>query len=103
MKRLLEGVDVSIMGKKFSVACPEDERDELTAAAKYLDQQMNSIQRSGKVIGLDRCAIMAALNISHELLNLRNDTGLSEEFESKLKLLQKKVSTALHEQKELKL
>ncbi|HEC13152.1 MAG TPA: cell division protein ZapA [Acidiferrobacteraceae bacterium] len=91
------------MGKKFSVACSEEERDELSAAAKYLDQKMNSIQRSGKVIGLDRCAIMAALNISHELLNLRDDTGLSEGFESKLKLLQEKVTTVLHEQKELKL
>ncbi len=103
MKYVQEGVDVSILGKQFSVACPEHERAALSAAATYLDTKMREIQRSGKVIGAERCAVMAALNIAHELLNLRQSMGISEDFEVKIRTLQKKIDVVLQEQKELEL
>jgi cell division protein ZapA len=65
------GVTISILGKELMVACPDDERESLAAAARYLDQRMREIQDSGKVIGTERCAVMAALNLSNELLQLR--------------------------------
>jgi cell division protein ZapA len=103
MKAIQEGATVSILGKQFSVACPDEERVALVAAAEYLDKKMRRIQDTGKVIGLERCAIMAALNISHELLDLRRNMGMPEDFENKLKSLQHKIDSALQEQTELEL
>jgi len=103
VKDLNAGVTVSILGKQFSVACPEDQRADLVAAAEYLDRKMSDIQRSGKAIGLERCAIMAALNISHELMELRRDAGSADGIEAKVRLLQERISTALGSQNELSL
>ena len=59
---------VSIAGKDYQVACPAGEEDSLREAAQYLHNLMESIRSSGRVVGLDRVAVMAALNISNELL-----------------------------------
>ncbi|MFT5111214.1 MAG: cell division protein ZapA [Parasphingorhabdus sp.] len=64
---------VNIMDRDFTVACRDEERPQLLAAAAYLDDMMRSIQHSGRVIGHERCAIMAALNISNELLHGEGD------------------------------
>jgi cell division protein ZapA len=61
-------LDVAIMGREFRVACPEDERESLLQAVTYLDRKMREIRDQGKVIGLERIAIMAALNITHDYL-----------------------------------
>ncbi len=61
-------ITVRILDKEYQVACPEDQQAELVVSAKYLDKQMRSIRDSGKVIGLERIAVIAALNISYELL-----------------------------------
>ncbi len=61
-------VTVNILDKEYQVACPPEQEAELVVSASYLDKQMRSIRESGKVIGLERIAVMAALNISHELL-----------------------------------
>ena len=61
-------VTVSILDKEYQVACPPEQEAELIVSASYLDKQMRSIRETGKVIGLERIAVMAALNISHELL-----------------------------------
>lgn len=65
-------VTVSILDKDYQVACPQEQQAELLLSAKHLDEQMRSIRANGKVIGLERIAVMAALNISHELLQARN-------------------------------
>lgn len=61
-------VSVTILDKSYQVACPEEQQADLVLSANYLDSQMRAIRDSGKVIGLERIAVMAALNISHELL-----------------------------------
>ncbi|QFU77503.1 cell division protein ZapA [Halioglobus maricola] len=61
-------VTVKILDKDYQVACPPEQEAELVVSAKYLDKQMRSIRETGKVIGLERIAVMAALNISYELL-----------------------------------
>jgi len=63
-------VKVSILDNDYQVACPAEQKGELLRSAHYLDQQMRAIRKSGKVIGLERIAVMAALNISHELLKV---------------------------------
>ena len=62
-------VTVHILDKDYCIACPADERNNLESAARYLDGKMREIRSSGKVIGADRVAVMAALNITHELLH----------------------------------
>jgi cell division protein ZapA len=62
-------VTVHILDKEYCIACPDDERDNLESAARYLDGKMREIRSSGKVIGSDRIAVMAGLNITHELLH----------------------------------
>ena len=95
MKESRDGVTVTILGKEFIVACPEDERAALVAAAGYLDKKMREIQTSGKVIGTERTAIMAALNIAHKLLELRERGGMSLDMSQKIKFLQSKIDAAL--------
>ncbi|GGK03353.1 cell division protein ZapA [Pseudomonas matsuisoli] len=62
-------VTVHILDKDYCISCPADERANLESAARYLDGKMREIRTSGKVIGADRVAVMAALNITHELLH----------------------------------
>ena len=62
-------VTVQILDKEYSIICPPEERSNLISAARYLDGKMREIRSSGKVIGADRIAVMAALNITHELLH----------------------------------
>ncbi len=62
-------VTVHILDKDYCIACPEQERANLESAARYLDGKMREIRSSGKVIGADRIAVMAALNITHDLLH----------------------------------
>lgn len=64
-------LDVAIMGREFRVACPENDREGLLQAVSYLDRKMREIRDAGKVIGLERIAIMAALNITHDYLAAR--------------------------------
>ncbi len=66
-----KAVDVDIMGREFRVTCPDEEREELLQAVTYLDKKMCEIRDTGKVVGSERIAIMAALNIAHELLATR--------------------------------
>lgn len=65
---------IHILDKEYRVACPPGEQDNLLRAARYLDNQMREV-RQANVIGLERIAIMAALNMSHELLEAREQLG----------------------------
>ncbi|HEY4139329.1 MAG TPA: cell division protein ZapA [Casimicrobiaceae bacterium] len=64
-------IDVTIFGRQYKVACNEDERAELAEAVAHLDKKMREIRDRGKVAGVDRIAVMAALNIMHDLLRER--------------------------------
>lgn len=89
-------VTVNILGKEFRVACPADEQSALLASANLLNTRMQEIRDSGKVIGADRIAIMAALNLTHELLQNRNQREtLSHSITSRIRLLQDKIDRAL--------
>lgn len=66
-------VSVSILDREFLIACTADERPGLIAAATYLDGKMREIRNAARSPGLDRVAVLAALNIAHELMNLRQN------------------------------
>ena len=63
-----KALQINVMGREFRIACPENEQKELLEAVDYLNRKMDEIRDHGKVIGVERIAIMAALNIAHELL-----------------------------------
>ena len=91
-----QAVSIRVMDKEYLVGCPEEERDELQASARYLDVKMREIRDSGKVIGADRIAVMAALNLAHELLTQdKQDSGKGEGYTQRLRKLQDKIESAL--------
>lgn len=95
-------LDVSIMGREFRVACPEGEEQALLDAVAYLDHKMNDIRDTGKIVGTERIAIMAALNITHELLSARLPGGFDiGEFKRRMGLMQAQVEQAMSEQDKL--
>lgn len=97
----VKGLDVSIMGREFRVACPEDEQEELLSAVSYLDRKMREIRDSGKVIGVERIAIMAALNIAHELLTTRSGGFDIGDFRRRIGAMQEQLDRALMDQEKL--
>jgi cell division protein ZapA len=98
----VKALDVSIMGREFRVACPEEEQKELLASVDYLDKKMRDIRDAGKVIGIERIAIMAALNIAHELLTTRVGGGADvSTIKNRISAMQAQLDKALSEQNEL--
>lgn len=72
-----ETVYVKILDKEYQVACPREERAALQESAELLDERMRAIKRSSAVIGLERIAVMAALNLGHELLQAKRQPNAS--------------------------
>jgi cell division protein ZapA len=68
-------VEVSLLGRTYRVACADGERESLMQAVAYLDGKMNEIRKAGKVMGAERIAVMAALNVAHELLSVKLGGG----------------------------
>ncbi len=91
-----ETVFVKILDKEYQVACPREERQALQESAHLLDERMKSIKNTGAVIGLERIAVMAALNLSHELLQARA-TGKADQQDhpAELHRLHDKLERAL--------
>ncbi len=97
-------ISVRILDKDYQVACPEDEIDALNASARLLDQQMRSIRDSGKVLGADRMAVMAALNLAHELVQSRGAEHYGErEVTKRLEAMHKRLDAALATHRQLSL
>lgn len=96
MSNPAEPVAVQILGKEYKVACPQGERSALIASASLLDRRMQEIRDSGRIIGGDRIAVMAALNITHEMLVTRNQReSLSQNLSARIRALQDKIDHAL--------
>ncbi len=97
-------VNVRILDKDYFVACPNDERSDLLDSAAFLNTRMKEIRDSGKVVGADRIAVMAALNIANELLRLRDrDHASQNEFGARVRQLREHVETALQKGQQLDL
>ncbi len=96
MTEMYAHVTIKILEKEYQVSCPADERASLVASAELLNQRMREIRDSGKVVGLDRIAVMAALNLANEMIGtqtqdeeLRNVVGL------RLKSMRERLDSAL--------
>jgi cell division protein ZapA len=92
----LSRVSVRILEKEYHVACPMEERAALLDSAEYLNRKMREIRDSGKVVGLDRIAVMAALNIVNELLQAKGrDEDVDSGLAARLKAMRERVESAL--------
>ncbi|MEO8019876.1 MAG: cell division protein ZapA [Pseudomonadota bacterium] len=97
-------VTVRILEKEYFVSCPQDERADLLDSAEYLNKKMREIRDTGKVVGADRIAVMAALNMANELLRLRRqDTELQGAVSGRVKNMRERVETALQRTRQLDL
>ncbi|MFT7222505.1 MAG: cell division protein ZapA [Cellvibrionaceae bacterium] len=86
-----ETLVVHILGKDYQVACPSNKRNDLLQAASELDRRMRAIRQSGNVIGVERIAIMAALNLANEVLR----SGASKEDRQRIESLNKRLDHVL--------
>ena len=91
----IKPVDVSIMGREFTVSCTDEERAGLLDAVNYLDKKMHDIRDAGKVIGVERIAIMAALNLSHELLNTKTGDVDIGDYKRRISAMQNQIDEAM--------
>ncbi len=87
----IKGVDVNIMGRDFTVSCTDEERPGLINAVNFLDKKMRDIRESGKVIGVERIAIMTALNLSHELLSSKSGNVDVGDFKRRITQMQDQI------------
>ena len=102
MSKEPKGLDVNIMGREFRVSCTDEERRELLKAVDFLNTKMRDIRDTGKVIGVERIAIMAALNITHEYLSTRMEGGFDVgEFKRRMLSMQATIDQAMNGQDEL--
>ncbi len=97
-------VTVRILEKEYFVACPPEEREDLVESATFLNARMREIRDSGKIVGLDRVAVMAALNIANELLKLRaRGQDAQAEVGQRLRIMRERVESALEKGQQLEL
>ena len=97
-------VSVRILEKDYQIACPAEERSNLLDSAEFLNSRMREIRDSGKVVGLDRIAVIAALNLANELIRFRKrDTTLETDVGGRLRILRERVESALEKGRQLEL
>lgn len=96
-----KSVDVQIMGREFTVSCTDEERQGLMDAVDYLDNKMREIRDAGKITGVERIAIMAALNLSHEVLNTKAGDIDIGDYKRRINVMQNQIDDVIAEQNKL--
>ena len=97
-------VSVRIMEQEYVVACPYDERSALLDAAEFLNVRMREIRDTGKVVGLERIAVMAALNLAHEFLKVKDrESKVDNGAGTRVRALRERVESVLGKSQQLDL
>jgi cell division protein ZapA len=97
-------VSVRILEKDYFIACPQEERSALLEAAEFLNSRMREIRDSGKLVGLDRIAVMVALNLANDFLKQKSrEVKLDGDVGMRVKALRERAETALAKGKQLEL
>ena len=92
-------LEIKILDRELRIACPEDERGELLDAVAFLDKRMREIRDAGKIASVERIALMAALNITHELLGMKVGRGIDlSDFKRRMDSMRTAIDQALAEQ-----
>ena len=97
-------ISVRLLDREYQVACPTEERADLLDSAEYLDAKMREVRDAGKVIGLDRIAVISALNLANELIKLRrHGSTLDGDVGARIRTLRERVEAALERGQQLEL
>ncbi len=96
-----KAISIRVLDKDYQVACPVDEEAALLDSARLLDERMREIRDARQMVGTDRVAVMAALNLAHDLLQLQASGGEGPGLETKLRGLQNKVEAAISRGRQL--
>jgi cell division protein ZapA len=97
-----KSIEVTVLGRSYTVACGDSEREALLQAVAYLDAKMAEIKKAGKVVGTERIAVTAALNIAHELLSMRLGEGFDVgEARRRIGDIEARLEAALAKQEKL--
>ena len=91
------GLNIKIMDKDYRVSCPPDQQASLKQSAEFLNGRLNTIKQKGSIIGTERIAIMAALNLAHELLGSYESVEEYDNINARMENIQKKIDIALRE------
>lgn len=104
VKKASVPVSVSILDKDYLISCPPQERDGLLRAASFLSERMRDVRDNGRLAGLDRIAVMAALHIAHELVQIK-DRGTQPENDAyeHVRRLSEKIEAAVIASRQLEL
>ncbi|MGQ0651658.1 MAG: cell division protein ZapA [Betaproteobacteria bacterium] len=94
-------VEVTLLGRTYRVACADGEREALMQAVAYLDAKMNEIRKAGKVMGAERIAVMAALNVAHELLSVKVGGFDMGQAKRRLSDIESQLDSAIAKQEKL--
>ena len=89
-------VSVRILEKEYQVACLPEERSELLDSAEFLNGKMKDIRDAGNIVGLDRIAVMAALNLAHELLKRNRNEAAGSDVSERVRMMRERVEAALN-------
>lgn len=104
MSTPLETMHVTILDRDYGVSCPAEEVEDLRTSARLLDERMREIRKSGKIVGIERIAVMAALNIAHELIKAKSELNNYDRITEKhLSRLNDKIERALASARQLDL
>ena len=96
MSKNRQPVSVTLLDKEYIVGCSEDERDDLLASANYLNKKMMEQRDTGKVVGSEKIAVMAALNVASEYLNLSTENkSEKEDYRVNISRISDKITRAL--------
>ena len=90
-------LSIIILDKEYRVACPPDEQDNLQASANELNKKLTEIKTKGAVIGTERIAIMAALNLCHEMLTGKTLQSEHAELNTRIESLSDKIDSKISE------
>ena len=90
-----DAISITVMDKEYRVACPPEERDNLLASAALLNDKLNEIKKQGSVIGTERIAIMAALNMSHEILHNQQLSDDMNDLDQRIESLSERISETM--------
>ena len=97
MTNKITNATIEILGKIYSIRCPESELPSLQEAAAFLNRKMSEVQESGKAINLERIAIISALNITHQFLQLdQQKNSFMNKINQRINHLQDKLDTTIN-------
>ena len=90
-----ESLSIKILEKEYRVACPDEEKESLIASANMLNEKLNEIKQKGAVVGTERIAVMAALNMSHELISSQAMIDEHAELNDRIDSLSEKIDKTM--------